>query len=261
LSGTTDGGGKLSRSQQIRARHYPEVAYGGFSEADGALRFYSRIRALLRPEDTVLDIGCGRGAKLDDPVVYRRQVQVLRGLCRRVIGIDVDQAGAENSSIDEFRHLPDPTAPWPIETGSIDLALSDYVMEHVPDPAAFLSEARRVLRPGGILCLRTPNAWGYAGVATRLIPNNFHALLLKRLQPERKSEDVFPTLYRCNSTWTLRRALRAQRFEDVVVYGYDPEPAYLTFSDLSYRLGLLIHRLAPSPLRSTLFAFARREAR
>lgn len=256
-----NGGGKLSRSLQIRAQHYPEVAYGGFSEADGALRFYGRIRALIRPEDTVLDIGCGRGAKLDDPVTYRREIQILRGLCRKVIGIDVDQAGTQNSSIDEFRHLPDPTAPWPVETASIDLALSDYVMEHVPDPAAFIAEARRVLKPGGILCLRTPNAWGYAGLATRLIPNALHSRVLGRVQAERQAQDVFPTLYRCNTTWAMRRALREGGFQDVVVYGYDPEPAYLSFSGLTYKLGLLLHRLAPSPLRTTLFAFARRGER
>jgi SAM-dependent methyltransferase len=254
LSGT----GRLSKSVQVRARHYPEVAYGGFSEADGAIRFYGRIRALLRPEDTVLDIGCGRGAKLDDPVKFRREIQVLRGTCRRVIGIDVDRAGDQNSSLDEFRHLADPAGAWPVESDSIDLALSDYVMEHVPDPAAFLGEARRVLKPGGTLCLRTPNAWGYAGLATRLIPNALHARVLGRVQAERQSQDVFPTVYRCNTTWALRRALRAAGFEDVVVYGYDPEPAYLSFSDLTYRFGLLLHRLAPSALRTTLFAYARR---
>lgn len=249
---------RAARSQAIRQRHYPEVAYGGFSEADGALRFYGRIRALLRPEHVVLDIGCGRGAKLDDPVAARREVQNLKGQCQRVIGIDVDTAGQANATLDEFRLLADPGDPWPVESASIDLAFSDYVMEHVPDPAAFLREAARVLKPGGILCLRTPNALGYAGLATQLIPNALHGRLLGKVQEERQTRDVFPTLYRCNTVWALRGALARQGFKDVVVYGYDAEPAYLSFSDITYRIGLLLHRLAPSFLRTTLFAFARR---
>jgi len=39
----------------------------------------------------------------------------------------------------------------PIRTGSVDLVLSQAVLEHVPDPVAAVSEMRRVLRPGGLV--------------------------------------------------------------------------------------------------------------
>ena len=42
-----------------------------------------------------------------------------------------------------------------------DLVLSSQVLEHVPDPAAYLAEARRVLRPGGRLLLSTHGVWPY----------------------------------------------------------------------------------------------------
>lgn len=39
----------------------------------------------------------------------------------------------------------------PLATGSVDLILSQAVLEHVPDPQRAVDELRRVLRPGGLL--------------------------------------------------------------------------------------------------------------
>jgi SAM-dependent methyltransferase len=52
---------------------------------------------------------------------------------------------------------------WPVEDGSIDVVLATETLEHVPDPPAFLAEARRVLRPGGRIILTVPFAarWHY----------------------------------------------------------------------------------------------------
>ncbi|HEX5924238.1 MAG TPA: class I SAM-dependent methyltransferase [Baekduia sp.] len=52
---------------------------------------------------------------------------------------------------------------WPVEDASVDVVLATETLEHVPDPAAFLAEARRVLRPGGRLILTVPFAarWHY----------------------------------------------------------------------------------------------------
>ena len=48
---------------------------------------------------------------------------------------------------------PDGRAPVP--DGSVDVVLSTQVLEHVADPALYLSECFRVLRPGGQLLLST----------------------------------------------------------------------------------------------------------
>jgi SAM-dependent methyltransferase len=48
---------------------------------------------------------------------------------------------------------PDETLPVP--DASFDAVLSTQVLEHVDDPALYLSECRRVLRPGGRLLLST----------------------------------------------------------------------------------------------------------
>jgi SAM-dependent methyltransferase len=45
----------------------------------------------------------------------------------------------------------------PLADGSVDLVLSLELVEHVPEPAAVLSEIARVLRPGGTVILSVPS--------------------------------------------------------------------------------------------------------
>jgi SAM-dependent methyltransferase len=49
-----------------------------------------------------------------------------------------------------------PDAPLPLEDSAFDLVLCAETIEHVRDVQLLLSEARRVLRPGGTLALTTP---------------------------------------------------------------------------------------------------------
>jgi SAM-dependent methyltransferase len=52
-----------------------------------------------------------------------------------------------------------PGQPVPMEAGSVDTILSSQTLEHVPDPAFYLRECRRLLRPGGVLILTAPMQW------------------------------------------------------------------------------------------------------
>jgi SAM-dependent methyltransferase len=52
-----------------------------------------------------------------------------------------------------------PDRPVPLPDGSVDTVLSSQTLEHVPDPAFYLGECRRLLRPGGVLILTAPMQW------------------------------------------------------------------------------------------------------
>ena len=106
---------------------YPERRFAGFTRFDGTVHFASRVRAMLGETDTVLDVGCGRGQRVDDACDYRRGLQDFRGPKRHVIGIDVDPGAEANPFLDEFRLIDDP-AVWPVADGSVDIIYCDYVL-------------------------------------------------------------------------------------------------------------------------------------
>jgi SAM-dependent methyltransferase len=222
---------------------------------DGTVAFYARVNALLTEGSVVLDVGCGRGAYAADPVAFRRRLRTVKGKCSRVIGIDVDQGAAQNPFLDEFRLID--KARWPLEDSSVDLCLCDHVLEHVEDPGAFFGECARVLRPGGYVCIRTPNALSYFGITSRIVPNRYHARLTARIQDDRRVEDVFSTLYRSNTIPKMRRMLRLHGF-DHCVFGHEAEPSYFSFSRVLYWLAVLHQRFAPGFAKVTLFAFAQK---
>ena len=112
------------------------------------LRRYTGLRDRL-----VLDVGGGPGYFAD----------AFTAAGARYVGLDVDHAellarrGAMPLSVvGDARRLP-------IATGSVDLAFSSNVLEHVPDPWLMAGELVRVTRPGGLVYLSfTPwlSPWG-----------------------------------------------------------------------------------------------------
>jgi len=234
---------------------YPEARFGGFSDIDGTVTFFTRVNSLMDSSFVILDVGCGRGAYGEDSIMQRRKLRILRGKAAKLIGIDVDRNAQDNPFLDEFRHIQ--TDSWPIDTNSVDLIICDNVLEHVEDPKKFFMEIRRVLKNGGFLCIRTPNRWGYVALAATLIPNKYHSHVTSIVQDGRKVEDVFPTLYRCNSIRKLENAMKKSGFRDCVVYGYEAEPSYLSFSKAAYFAGVLYQRFAPNFVRAAIFAFGK----
>jgi SAM-dependent methyltransferase len=114
---------------------------------------WERRRAFLlaeaRPGERVLDLGCGAG----------RFVAALRDAGAAAVGVELADAalerGRRNVPGADFRRLTD-DGEIPLEDGSVDLVWCSEVLEHVPDTARLLSEARRVLRTQGRLLVTTP---------------------------------------------------------------------------------------------------------
>jgi SAM-dependent methyltransferase len=250
------GGGKESMMSYMNL-YYPESRFGGYTDVDGTITFYTRVNSFITPSSVMLDVGCGRGVYGEDPVSVRRQSRIFKGRCQKVTGIDVDEAGAENPFLDEFRRIEGDR--WPVPDESVDVCIADNVLEHLENPQAFFSETARVLKTGGYLGIRTPNALNYIGLFSRMIPNRFHASVLGKVQEARKEEDVFPTLYRCNTKKRIRDMLNNYGFDNHV-YEFESEPYYVSFSRPFYFLGVLHQRFAINALRASLFAFARKQA-
>lgn len=174
---------------------------------DSAHVFMVSAQAVAARSRIVAEVGCGRGALVDleEP---GGAWQDLRGEGRTVIGIDIESAGRENPVIDEFR-LIGADGRWPLEDASVDLAVSDFVLEHVHEPEDFVRQLSRVLRPGGMFIARTISRRSVLAAAARIVPNDHHARALEHLQPGREERDVFRTAYKMNTRKDLARLFDA----------------------------------------------------
>jgi SAM-dependent methyltransferase len=65
--------------------------------------------------------------------------------------------------------------------GTFDLVVSWQVLEHVPDLGLALENARRYLRPGGVLVAQFSGRYSLFGFANRLLPHRLARLALKVL--------------------------------------------------------------------------------
>ena len=130
----------------LTARFYPESRFGGFSHRDCTIEFFTRINALLRPSDRVLDFGAGRGGGItDDPCRFRRDLQTLQGRCAELVGCDIDPAVTENPHLDNAV-LIEAGRPLPFPDDSFDLIFCSYVFEHVADAGLVSQELLRILK-------------------------------------------------------------------------------------------------------------------
>jgi SAM-dependent methyltransferase len=250
----------VEAARMFRADPYPERRAGGFTRVDGSVQFYLRVHALLEslgPDPVVLDFGAGRGANLDSALPIHRHLLDLRSKAT-VIGVDVDGSVLENPNLDDA-HVVQEASRLPFDDRSVDLVLADHAFEHVSNPMAVAGELRRVVREGGWICARTPNKWGYIAVAARVVPNRLHVAALRRIQPRRQQRDVFPTRYRLNTRRDIALQFPSMEF-DQVIYGWEPEPAYLAASLWTAGAFRLLGRLTPERFRPILLVFIHRRA-
>ncbi|MFL4472290.1 hypothetical protein ACERZ8_21285 [Tateyamaria armeniaca] len=115
-----------------------------------------------------------------------------------------------------------------------------------------------MLKPGGWLCARTPNKWGYISLGANLVPNKFHVSFLKTLQPGRKAEDVFPTRYRLNTISDLKNRFPPERWSHHS-YTWNSEPAYFGANYVAWRLMMGVQAILPRALGATLMVFIQKK--
>lgn len=103
--------------------------------------------APLLPQGTIADVGCGVGHsyRLLEP--------------RTTVGIDIEPSVLEGQ---DRRTVAADMRELPFAGAEFDGAISVHAIEHVPDPESAVAELRRVVRPGGVVTLVTPNRFTFA---------------------------------------------------------------------------------------------------
>lgn len=226
---------------------------GDFSTRDGTIDFFLRVRSILPPSSTVLDLGAGRGSWANEKTMTSK-LHDLRNEGAYVIGVDVDQAVLKNPAVDQALVMQGDTIP--LNDESVDVIVASWVLEHVENPRAFSAEVNRVLRPGGWFCAVTPHKFNYRSLAAAALPMNLHISTLRYLQPKRAPEDAFPTFYRMNTISVIEKFFPKYLNRSFI---YPSEPGYAFGSDMAYGLMLAAHNFMPVQLYGSIFAFFQKQ--
>ncbi|WP_197427528.1 class I SAM-dependent methyltransferase [Bradyrhizobium retamae] len=101
----------------------------------------------------LLDLGCGDGNHL---VWLKRFAEDLYGCDYNVVRLARARARDQDATL----FLAD-ILDFPAADGTFDVVFFNHVIEHIPDDSAALASVARILAPGGLLVLGTPNegAW------------------------------------------------------------------------------------------------------
>lgn len=112
------------------------------------------VRQLIReleqsiPKDaTVLDLGCGVGD----------YTYLIAQKAKKVIATDVQDVYQDQYRAPNIEFKIADAIKIPFADGQFDVVVALDLIEHIEDDQKFVDEAWRVLRPGGILFLETPN--------------------------------------------------------------------------------------------------------
>jgi SAM-dependent methyltransferase len=126
---------------------------------------WSRALGLLLPAVDVADLGCGEGYLSIEAA----------GWARRVIAVDRSKdvlarakALAARRKVRNITWKRGELDRLPIEDASVDVALLSQALHHATHPEAALTEARRILRPGGRVLVLELRAHHEAWVRTTL---------------------------------------------------------------------------------------------
>jgi len=142
--------------------------------------------ARLARRKRVLDVGCGAG--------YGSAELALSA--SSVTGVDVDPGAvayaAEHYSRPNLTFQAGGAASLPFDDASFDLVVAFEVIEHLSNWEVLLSEARRVLAPGGQFVVSTPNKAYYAESRRLHGPNPFHEHEFEFDEFKQALERIFP---------------------------------------------------------------------
>ena len=110
------------------------------------------------------DVGCGRG------LLWER----VRRRFTQCIGIDAVRFEGLPADV-EFRSVDVDRDRLPVGNREVDVAAAVETIEHLENPRAFVRELTRIVRPGGLVVITTPNQLSALSLLTLVTKQQFSA--------------------------------------------------------------------------------------
>ena len=197
-------------TQALFDKYYPKPRFEG-----GTLPFFRMCRENIVPNSRILEIGAGPANDCS------RTLSEIGP----VTGIDIDPDVKNNPFLSQAEIYDG--LKMPFDDATFDACVSNWVLEHVERPVEHFREVARVLRPGGVYCVRTPNLYHYVSMSANLMPHSMHLRVANRLRGMPKdAHDPYPTWFRSNSRGKLRELCRQAGLSEPSITTLEPEPSY-----------------------------------
>lgn len=128
-------------------------------------RTAGELASVVPPPGPTANLGCGPGAHA--LALARRGYDVV-GIDGSPRMVQAARTRAARDKISASFGVDDVRAPLRFADASLGGVLAILVLQHLPDPAAFIAEIRRCLRPGGHVLVTAPAHDGTPGTSQNL---------------------------------------------------------------------------------------------
>lgn len=134
-----------------------------------SVRFERELRLLrrFRTSGSVLDVGCSTGS-------FLHQLGLRYPGAYRTTGIEISSAALDHARLQGIEVIGDSVLTHPFGGRRFDVITFWAVLEHLPEPAAFLRRAFELLSPGGVCLVLVPNL---RSLAVRLLGPRYRYIL------------------------------------------------------------------------------------
>jgi len=184
------------------------------------------------PDGLGLDLGCGDGILTD--ILFRRI-----GRTPRLVGVDPDPLETSAARKFPFYNRIHTTGGHniPEADATFDYAISNSVLEHIPELEPVIAEVGRVLKPGGRFFLTVPGPGFRENLAGAILPGVSRDRYLAQLDKR-----IAHFNYLTPRDWHTIAERNGLRVTDLT--GYLGKPATRRWETLSRFTGGLLHSLS-----------------
>lgn len=190
--------------------------------------FWSMVQDRLSPAPArIVNLGCG----------YDTNFKSFEDADYQFINFDIvcdmlqtlqNEHGARRCVAGDIGHLP-------FRDSAFDCLVCVDVIHHECDNLeVILRSFRKLLKPGGVLFLQDPNAWGMFQIwKSVMMPRPLHRFLRSTYHALKRSTHMPATYEFSTSVWAVKRLLTDIGFSKIVVH---PNNAYPCIGPAGYRL-------------------------